>query len=411
MKRWFIFIALFIVSSTIQAQDIGIDYFIQRENEAASFTAEQGFRTFATMPDYLIAGWNTSGKYFMTYFDDPERLGEMVILSDYRTPESFPMVTDMWISLSNPIDFGAEALTFMVYTDDMLVSEDEQGIGILRANVYDWAFDEGLSAITPLGSIPYGVGCGGGGVFSALTQIYNTEVRGDTTTEFNSRHRKVLASTPYGIVHSNSCTAIRTYLTDPETVEFVELSDNLRWPVISPDGAKVAGTSGNQLQVVDLETLDITDVFEADAPIVSITWSEDSSQLYFVARQTNGDLLPFEDPDHMLDTIKETLFENAPKPDELLRWGSAVYRYDFNTEPAQLLYNVDAYAIGNMTWVDGTLVFNQIEHPTAWLQAIIDGGDPYDSRLIPVTLIQFDVESREATVLGDDFRGVYVRPR
>lgn len=408
MKQWIIVITLLLISMVTQAQDIGIDYFIQREEAAASFTEEQGFRTFDAVPEYLIAGWNTSGKYFMTYFDDPERLGEMAILSDYRTPESFPMVTDMWISLSNPIDFGAETLTFIVYTDEMLVSEDEQGIAILHSEVYKWAFDEGLSAITQVGVIPYGVGCGGGGVYSALAWIYNAEVRADTTGQYN---RKVLAVTPHGIVHTNSCTAIRTYLTDPATTGFVELSDNLRWATISPDDQWVAGTSGNQLQLIDLKTLDIMIIAEPDAPVYSITWAADSSAFYYVTRTTDGEFLPFDDPNNVLDTIEETLFGNAPQAKDLIQWESSINRYALEVGKSSEIYRADAYAIGNMTWVDDTLVFNQIGHPTVWLQAIIDGGDGLDSSLIPVTLMQLDTQTGDATELGNDFRGIWVRPR
>ena len=38
------------------------------------------------------------------------------------------------------------------------MSEDEQGLGVIRMNMYEWAFEEGLSAVTSVGTIPYGCG-------------------------------------------------------------------------------------------------------------------------------------------------------------------------------------------------------------------------------------------------------------
>lgn len=407
IKQWMVMLVVCVLASTANAQDLGFDYIVQRGEQSITMFGEREFVGNARS-EYLIKGWNPSGRYFMNYYVNPDDQSVMLFLNDYTVPEAFPIFNETIISYNYPTYFGDERLLFIELVQDILVSEDEQGIGILRVNLYEWMINGSQSDINLIGTIPYGIGCGGSGVRSTLDHVYSLEVKGDTFGEYN---RDILAPTPYGIVHTNSCTAIRTYLTDPATTEFVELSDNLRWATVSPDGNWVAGTSGNQLQLIDLKTLDITVIAEPDAPVYSITWAADSSVFYYVARATDGEFLPFDDPNNALGSLDPVYEVVNPKAKDLIHWESSINRYALAVGKSSEIYRADAYAIGNMTWVDDTLVFNQIGQPTAWLQAIIDGNDGLDRSLIPVTLIQLDTQNGDATELGDDFRGIWVRPR
>lgn len=407
MKKLLLVLSFCLVVITAQAQELPFDYVVNRGEQSITWFEGREFvgNLYST---YLVQGWNPSGRYFMHYYDDPNQQSDVLLLNDNRTPEAFSYSNrDIIVGANYPAYFGDERLLFIELTQNMLVSEDEQGLSVMRFNLYEWLFDESIN-VTQIGTIPYGVGCGGSGIRSAIDIVYSNEVNGDTSGEYN---RKVLAPTPYGIVHVNSCTAIRTYLTNPETTEFVELSDNLRWATVSPDSQWVTGTNGNILEIINLETMEIIPVFEPDAPVYSVTWLDDSSGFYYVMRETNGQPLPVDDPDNVLATVEETLYGNAPDPEDLLQWTTSIYRYDIEENVSIEMYRADAYAIGSMTWIDDTLVFNQIEYPTTWLQAIVDGGNPYDSNLIPVTLMQLDVNSGEATTLGDNFRGIWVRPQ
>ena len=407
-KKSLMIVILFLISSMSYAQEVNFSYMIQRDGKLV-YVGERDIIVSDGLPDYRLKGWNTDGRYFITIIPDPNDINkEIILLHDLTVPESFPLITDIDVDAVNPIYFGTDRVLFTETTPELLVSEDEQGLGVIRMNVYEWAFEEGSSAVTLIGSIPYGVGCGGGGVRNPLDSVYSLEIGGDSSGEYN---QIVFVPTPHGIVHSNGCTAIRTLLTNPETLESIELSDNLRWSAVSPNGDWVVGSSGNQLQLINLETLEIKDIATADAPIISSTWTSNSGGILYVVRSTSGESLPIHDPDGVLDAYDPDMTVQNPRPEDALQWESTIYRYDILTEGTIELYRAPAYAIGRMTRVEDNLIFSQIETPLAWVQASVADPPNLDTSLIPITLWQFNVMYSEAIQIADDLRGVRVQPK
>lgn len=389
------------------AQESDIAYVIQKD-ERMIYVGERDIDMSEALWDWNVRGWNPTGDYFMTLIQDPnDPSREIMLIHDLTVPEAFPLQTDIDFGITNVMSFGTNSVLFTEWTEDMILLEDEQGIGVIRINVYEWAFEEGLSAVEPIGSVPYGIGCGGSGIRSTLDNVYRREVKGDTYGEYN---RRVFTSTPHGIVHSNSCTAICTMVTNPDTANAFEIGSNLRWSVVSPDGNWVAGTEGNTLVLGDLLTFATSEIYESDAPVHSMTWSADSQHLYFVGRTLTDELLTANTLDDILPTLDPNRID-FPVENDFYRWQSTIYHYDRDTETLTALHEADAYAIGQMTLVNDSLVFNQIGHPTAWLQAFIDDGDFYDPNLIPVTLWQLDLMTGDATQVGEDLRGIWVQPR
>ncbi len=410
MKKLIVLVIVCLMSIAVNAQDVAFPYVTYHEpTNSMIFVHDDEILNFLSMRSTdKILGWNTDGRYFGSIIRDPENDGKItLILTGLDTAEYFPLVTDIPINTSNPIYLGEDSVIFSDRTDDLLISEDEQGIGVIRFALYEWKFKEDESAVTPVGSIPFGLGCGGGGIRNTIDRVYGAEVGGDTSGEYN---RQVFVPTPYGIVHSNSCTAIRTLLTDPETLESIELGDNLRWAVVSPDGNWVTGAMGNQLILINLETLEITEITTADAPIYSVTWSDDSESFYYVARTTNGELLPINDPDGVLDEYDPIMTVQNPRPQDALQWESTIYHYNLTTAKSVEIYRANAYAIGRMTAIDDTLIFSQIETPLVWMQASIANPPNLDASLIPVTLWQLDTTTGDSVQMADDLRGILVQP-
>jgi len=410
MKKLIVLAIVCLMSLTVHAQDMDVPYVTYHEpTDSMIYVHDDGILNFLSMRyTDKILGWNSDGQYFGSIIRDPENDGKItLILTGLDTAEFFPLVTDIPINTSNPIYLGADRVIFSDWTDDLLISEDEQGIGVIRFALYEWKFKEGESAVTPAGSIPFGLGCGGSGIRNTVDSVYSAEVGGDTSGEYN---RQVFVPTPYGIVHSNSCTAIRTYLTNPDTLESIELGDNLRWTVVSPDGNWVTGTMDNQLVLVNLETLEITDITIADAPIYSVTWASDSESFYYVARTTTGEQLLINDPDAVLDDYDPIMTVQNPRPQDALQWDSTIYRYHLVTDKSAEIYHASAYAIGRMTAVNESLIFSQIETPLVWIQASIANPPNLDASLIPVTLWQLDTMTGDSVQLEDDLRGILVQP-
>lgn|GEM_PF-5991964 len=409
MKKWTALIAVLLLSSTVAAQELFLSYIIVREGALIYVGSEREITVRETMDSVSLIGWNPSGRYFMNIlrnFDDGTGARDVILLNDLTVPESFPLMTDIPFYSSNLFYFGDNTLLFTEYSDVLIVSEDEQGLGVIQMNLYQWDFNESQSSVTEIGGIPYGVGCGGGSFPNALDRAYNEEAHGDTYGQYN---QKILTPTPYGIVHSNSCTAIRTLLTQPETLDSVELGDNLRWSEVSPDRQFVIGTSGSNFTLINLETLEETVIFTADAPIYSSIFSRDSQHIYFVARTTDGDRLDIDGLDAYLENYDMYSFD--PAPEDALLWQSTLYDYDISTGELTELYSAEAYALANLTVVGDSLYFSQIETPQAWLQAFVDDPDTADSALIERSYYLLSFADNTLTQLEDNLAGAFIQPQ
>ncbi len=249
-----------------------------------------------------------------------------------------------------------------------------------------------------VGAVPYLTGCGGGGL-NAIEQVYFHEA--DAAPKMGI-HRGVLHLTPYGIVHSNSCIAVTTLLTDPQTGASVELGTDLSYVTVSPDGTRAAGISGGWLTVVDLETQQAQTLETRVMPHSRIIWSrDDPNVLYFNGRVTTAKTLP-------VSAEQRAAFGAAIGDMPLTVYDSMIVRYNLATGDETLLYRGEAYAIGRMYLTDANeLVFSQINTPRAWFETMLAGTitAPTDGQdYLSVSLMRLDLTSGAAQLAVPDVR-------
>lgn len=264
-----------------------------------------------------------------------------------------------------------------------------------------------------LGSFAMGIGCGGGSPLPGDWRYWDEAGFGGNYL--------TLEMTRFGLLHSTRCNGVGLALLDLETGDERLIGPGVIAPdgvlegysraALSPDGTQVAALyirydeplPRRTLTVIDLATLDVTEVPTADNPD-QITWGSDGTLFYSVVTFKTNVVDALTDAEK--DKLRETNTMNIP--------GNEVFIHHINPAngEAQVIYDDYAYAIGRMavTANGESLVFSQVANQDAWIKAIADGtldvvqdftGDAQRA-LVPVPLYQLMLGSGEPPVqLGE----------
>jgi WD40 repeat protein len=284
---------------------------------------------------------------------------------------------------------------------------------------------EAGAAPEKIGQFASGVGCGGGSPIPADWQYWGeTGFGGNPLT---------LAWTPYGLLHSNACSGGSLALLDLQTGEDKPIgpqqslsqgvTDALGRVAIAPDGKRFAAVKTKyaepslirSLVLVDLETLDITDVATTGAPD-QLAWSADDT-LFYSTRDERANLISTLSAEQKQKLNEVLGYEMTDLPSFEVN----IRQLNVQTGEDRLIYTADAYAVGRMFELPGgkSLVFSQIPNLNAWVDAVASGkldmtseqsGDQQRAT-VPVSLLELSLESgQNAAVVQPSAQQATFRP-
>lgn len=258
-----------------------------------------------------------------------------------------------------------------------------------------------------LGTVPFGVGCGGGSPLPADWQYWQE------SGGFGGGY-VTLAWTDYGILYSVNCGGGGLALLDPATGNFryvtpVQAENGFIQPepyigrlAIAPDGDRVAGIQTTHsefdahysLVLIDLQTGAITPL-ETAAPPERVLWA-DADTLYYAAREPHPgvDLIAALTPDERATVEQIT----GGTGFTVGTWQVSIHQFTISTGADTVIYSDDAYQIGRMAVVDNALWFSQIANLNDWVDALAAGTldpttDDYERQqlaLVPVSVWRLD---------------------
>jgi hypothetical protein len=173
-------------------------------------------------------------------------------------------------------------------------------------------------------------------------------------------------------------------------MEDVLVSENFGRVKLSPDRSKAVGIEFNvrmendqviresRLLLVDLETLEITELPNSAEP-EQLTWSADSSVVFYSAKEQTSDLYADLEAEQRtaLDTATGFSYGSIPA------YTSSIYRVDIASGVETQVYSGDGYAVGRMFAAeDGTLYFSLIPNLQGWIDALVTGELDYGADFI-----------------------------
>jgi len=231
-----------------------------------------------------------------------------------------------------------------------------------------------------LGSVPFGVGCGGGSPIPSDWQYWEEAGFGGTTL--------ALRWTNYGILYSVMCSGAGLGLFNPQTGESYYLTPvtmqngmpdpdvNITHAQLSPDGNRLLAIRRvyqepdplETLVLIDLATGTITDVPTQMQP-EQIAWSA-SGDVYYAAHTTfDLDLLDNFTPEQLARIY--TVWTEGYAIDANVM---TIWRLNLQTGAETALFMGEAYYAARLTEApDGSLWFSLIPNLNVWLQQIGDG--------------------------------------
>jgi hypothetical protein len=218
-----------------------------------------------------------------------------------------------------------------------------------------------------VGEFPYAIGCAGG-ITNSLSWAYAQET--ETTPGWG---HLILAETPYGILHSESCSGRRTALLDPVTGEDRSLLTNLLRLFLSPDRS----------QAIAIQNDD-------DTPMVLIDLASGETAPLPV-NQTIFDMVWYDN---------DTVFYSAQRGTEA-EWG--IWKLELTAQRSGILYRArDTRLLARLTaTADGSgLYFSQIVEP----------ADTQHDTPITVNLLRLDLQTGAAETIGSDIHKATIHP-
>jgi hypothetical protein len=287
-----------------------------------------------------------------------------------------------------------------------------------------------LNRITPeagaqpetLGSVIFGVGCGGGSIIPADWQYW-------AESGFGGNYQTLLW-TDYGVLHSITCGGSGLALFDPEVGEDKYLTpitmtdfgmpqpdENIGRTALASDGKTLAAVKIdyvepapiNSLVFVDLETGTITDQVTTGQP-EQLAWANDGT-LYYTTREVSGDLLADLTPE------QRQVFETMGFLTSVDSYKVDIRHLNPATGEDDRVYTADAYQIGRLrVAADDSVWFSQIANLKNWVEGIANGTldlaadmDGSQQRaLVPVSVYRLDPASGQNLELMADHLSQFI---
>lgn len=300
-----------------------------------------------------------------------------------------------------PVTFSAE--NQLVYAVDTGQFEQTQGgVGGSIADVYTLDPSAG-AAPQQIGSIVFGVGCGGGSSSPADWRYWTEAGTGPGGAS------SIFALTPQGLVYTTRCTGRGVALLNIQTGESTVLDDTLGNAAVSPDGSRLAGVvEGGQIVVIDLTTGQSTPLVAASGAD-QVAWAADGASLFYSTRQDTGQTLPATTDEQQ--QLAQALGIIDPSTLQMPVMAVSLHRIDPASGGDTTLYTAESYAIGRIIPTpDGqTVLFSEIPNLQMWVQQVISGqinpmADVGQQQLdtVPVTLFALNLSDGAVTAIGTD---------
>jgi hypothetical protein len=428
--RWIlvVFLLLTLVGGSVAAQTPGTAFAVVRDNELfitnlldvynkVNNPPHQGFNSLAWSPDgqtlaYILQDDNFEPRLMIA----PAGGGDGVLLSGAgRIETGFPV---SWTPDGQ-----------ILYAESTFDPDNPPTSPEYFVKINTISPTVAGAAPTTLGTIPFGVGCGGGSPLPADWQYWN-EVGG-----FGGGYL-TLQYTDYGILHSINCGGAGVallingqsrYLTNVLAENgIVQPEPYVGRLALSPDGRYVAAVQTNytesnaveQLVIIDLELATVTPQTTA-APPEQLAWGLDTA-LYYSTRTPNEgvDLIAALSPEARAQVEQVT---GGGTGFTVGTWTVAIHRYDPATGADEQIYSADAYQIGRIRTTNtdpGALYFSEIPNLNAWVDALASGtfdpaSDPtgeLQRAFVPVMLFRLDLATGETDLKGEDLRQFTPRP-
>lgn len=353
--------------------------------------------------------WSANGEYLaFTQWDVNYSLGLWLSGRDARPP--IQVASGLMAGL--PISFTAD--NRLIYAVDTGQFSEQPAAGApgggVVAEVY--SLDPGANAEPQaIGRFVYGVGCGGGSSIPADWRYWAEAGTGPGIAA------SVLALTPSGLVHSTACVGRGVALLNLETGEDVLLDEHLGGAVVSPDGARVAGTGPDgQVMVIDLATREAT-AFSAAPGVDQLAWAADGQSLFYSARQETGESLPASAEEQ--EQLAQALGVVEPSAAQVPVMSVSLHQLDLASGENTTRYVAEAYAIGRIVPTpDGqTVLFSQIPNLHEWVaQVLNDAIDPMmdvgqqQLASVPVTLFALNLADDAVAGVGTDLNQAALNP-
>jgi hypothetical protein len=319
---------------------------------------------------------------------------------------SEPVQLASGVAFGFPISFTAEGeILYAVSTQQYVEGAVNGGAGEV-IELYTVAPQVG-AAPELIGSLTFGVGCGGGSSIPA-DWMYWTE-----TGTNPGGSSLVLALTPHGLVHSINCTGVGTALLDLASGESTPLGTDLGAVKVSPDGSQVVGVNNavpwqgtGQTVQVDVATGTVTTLSTSGTPD-QLVWSADGGSVFYSTRRESGETVAMTPEQQQQVTEALGLMEPVTLP----LWTASIHRLDLAIGQDTELYSTGAYAIGRMLPTpDGSaLIFSQIPNLEAWAQTLASGqiadiwsqeGQAQLLGTVAVDLLRLDLNSGAVDPVG-----------
>jgi hypothetical protein len=372
----FTLIALLTVTvGVIGAQTpIGLPAFSGVINHDVTIAGGDVLRNISNRPDPNVGflsdlRWSSDGAYLLYVYNDGITRSLMLARADGR--EAVAVAENVGL-LPPTFTRGVNSVLYTVERSfDQIDAQNR-----LPVDVFQQLFDpETLlptGQTTQIGTIPFGVGCGGGSPFP-MDAVYNEEAG------FGGSALR-LEDTLYGILYSTDCSGVGLGLLNPSTGETAPLADDLGRAVVNANGSRLAGIafSTETMQSVEIRVIDLLtrDVSASYAPLEGeltlpdqLAWGADDS-IYYSTRQMFGDPL-------FLNDAQRAALQSATAQDNAPQFDTRIIRIAPDGAQTQLYASV-SWGIPRLFPTTDRVYFTQIPDGVAWLDAITAGElDPF----------------------------------
>lgn len=294
-----------------------------------------------------------------------------------------------------PLSFGLDENTFLYAVDDPIMWDE--------ANLYRLELNrEPIPEM--IGSVPYDATCYGGDLDNPAEMLYAYESDIVRWTEPGTfvRLPRIFVETPYGILYPPNCIGgTRLYL--PETDEDIDLPHPQVSTVVSFDRMRLAGRSGDQIIVTDLDSM--TDFsFRPNERPELLAWNRDGN-LFYTVREESVDLLVGTNEEERT-AIRAALHQ---LPDTLPAYNVSIRYVDVTSGTEEILYEAYAYGIGRImpNPYGDELYFSQIPNLEEWIEYAADGTTDLSHYAsvewfgpIQASLYKLDLTTRQVELIG-----------
>ncbi len=367
----------------------------------------------------------------LAWSPDGQRLAMVVFDMDYQ-PQLWVTGPDMAEAVA--LGVGTLEAGFGVsFTPDGDILYAAQGVSPAdfsappTVEIRQVAPEAGAQPVT-LGQFTHVVGCGGGSPIPADWQLWRESGFGGSYL--------TLQWTPFGIVHSTSCSGGSASILDPATGEdrplgptFDQSDFTAGHPIsrlaISPDGTRAAGVRFEyhdtgvltSLALIDLATGEVTDVPTTARPD-QLTWNGNDAVIYSVRTYTR-DAAEGLDGKGRAQVAESLGYINAADMAALGAYTVDLRQLDLTTGEETLLASLDAYTVGRLFVAeDGALIFSTIANLDAWMHAIVNGEidmmagmtAAQVSALVPIDVYRLPAGAPAPELIGSGLEQFELRP-